>query len=377
MKVRRKKRVAIIIPGGIGGGYFKQGVPVLEDFVQRMALKYDVTVYSMIKVEPSYVPQGFVLKDIHAKRDHLNSYKILLTFFSFVVDHFNAKYDLLHGIWGFPSGLLAILLGKLLSIPTVVSLQGGEAANLPKINYGNMLSPRIRLLTLCVCRKADCLTVLTNYQINELRKFGFKRTDVHVIPYGVNKDRFVFKEKTLILPIRFIHVANLTMVKDQQMLLRAFKIISDNVNSKLQIVGEGESRVELELLCQTLGIQDQVEMLGAVSNSELPQYLGGAHIMLQTSLYEGQGVSIVEAAASGVVVCGTHVGLMVDWGNELCVTVAIGDYNQLAEEVLTLLKDSLKYKTLQKDAHSWSMKNNANYTAHQFDLLYQKSLYAN
>jgi hypothetical protein len=57
-----KKKIAIIIPGGIGGGNFLQGIPVVEDLVIKLSESFDVTVYSLIKTDPAYIPQNFILK---------------------------------------------------------------------------------------------------------------------------------------------------------------------------------------------------------------------------------------------------------------------------------------------------------------------------
>jgi glycosyltransferase involved in cell wall biosynthesis len=329
-----KKKVAIIIPGGIGGGYFMQGIPVLEDYIKRISESFDVTVYSMIKTDRSYQPQYFTLRHTNASHTHYTFWKIFLLVIIFLKGHLKNNYQLVHGIWGFPSGFLAVVFGKIFRIPSIVSIQGGEAAYIPKIRYGSMYNSSIRKLTLWTCKQADVLTALTDFQITELQKFGFRRKNTHIIPYGADEKLFVMNKKELTAPFRFIHVANLTEVKDQVTLLKAFKLISEKAASTLRIVGDGSCLSQLKILAKNLDLEEKIEFIGAIPHKNLPEHLHWAQVMLHTSLYEGQAVVIAEAAACGVVVCGTKVGLIADWGEERCIPVDCLDFQTMARKVL-------------------------------------------
>jgi glycosyltransferase involved in cell wall biosynthesis len=369
-----KKRVAIIIPGGIGGGYFMQGIPVLEDYIKRISESFDVTVYSMIKTDRAYQPQYFTLRHTNAAHTHHIFWKIILLTLLVTKDHLRNKYELVHGIWGFPAGFLAVVFGKIFRIPSIVSLQGGEAACIPKIPYGNMYSISIRKFTLWTCKHADVLTALTNFQITELQKFGFMRKNAHIIPYGADEKLFVMNEKKLIAPFRFIHVANLTEVKDQVTLLKAFKLISEKAVSSLRIVGDGSCLSQLKTLAKNLGVEEKIEFIGAIPHKNLPEHLHWAQVMLHTSLYEGQAVVIAEAAACGVVICGTRVGLIADWGEERCIPVDCLDFQTMAHKVLELLGNYEKYAILQNKAYEWALRHTAATMAASFQELYSQLL---
>ncbi len=369
-----KKRIAIIIPGGIGGGYFLQGIPVVEDLVQRLSATFDVTVYSLIKTDLAYIPKNFILRHTNAGRNRPVIWRIFLCSLLFIKDHFKKRYQLVHGIWGHPPGRMAVILGKIFGIPSVVSIRGGEAASVPEINYGNMLKPRIRKITLWTCKHAGAITALTMFQIKELQKHGFVRSDFHIIPNGADEQVFTLYKKPLEPPYYFIHIANLNAVKDQATLLKAFKIIASKVDSILRIIGDGECMEQLKILAKKLGIEDKTIFTGAVQNKELPKHLHWAHIMLHSSLYEGQGVVLAEAAACGTVVCGTNVGLIYDWGNTCCIPVNCGDYEAMAHEVLQLLVSPDQYNLLQQNAYKWAMKNTATNMASSFENLYNSMM---
>jgi len=369
-----KKKIAIIIPGGIGGGNFLQGIPVVEDLVQRLSESYEVTVYSLIKTDPAYTPKNFVLRHTGAHYKRPVMWRIFLCSLLFVFDYVKNRYVLVHGIWGHPPGRMAVILAKIFGIPSVVSIRGGEAAHVPEINYGNMLHPRIRKITLWTCRNAAALVMLTRFQLTELRKYGMDRKDYHIIPNGVDETVFTFQKKALRAPYHLIHIGNLNPVKDQPTLLKAFKLISEKVDCRLKMVGDGESMHELKQLAENLGIADKVTFTDAIPNKALPGYLHEAHFMLHSSLYEGQGVVLAEAAACGVVVCATRVGLVADWGDNCCRPVPCRDFQAMANEVLSLIENPPEYERLQQNALNWAKENTAANMALSFEKIYNSLL---
>ena len=45
------KKIAIIVPGGIGNGKFLKGVPSMVNLIERLSHDFEITVYSLIKTE--------------------------------------------------------------------------------------------------------------------------------------------------------------------------------------------------------------------------------------------------------------------------------------------------------------------------------------
>ena len=356
------KRVAIIVNGGIGNGKFLQGVPSMVYLIERLSHDFEIVVYSLIKTEIKEVSKNFKLKSILANIKSPGWFKAFLLLFLFLKDHMIKRYDLIHAFWALPAGLLAVKLSKLFKIPCIVTLQGGETANLPEINYGNIVNEKSKKNTLEVCKKADKLVVLTKFQLTQLRSLGVHRDDIDIIHYGAEEKLFLFsKTKNFVVPFKFIHIANLTEVKDQNTLLKVFKIISERIDCQLTIIGDDFLQGKIQKIVQDFGLKN-VFFVNAVPHQQLNKYLSDSHFMLHTSLHEAQAVVINEAMASGVIVCGSRVGLLYDLSAELCISVDCGDYATLAEKILDLIFDKERIEKMRTSAFDWSAKHSASWT---------------
>ena len=366
------KRVAIIVPGGIGNGKFLQGVPSMVNLIERLCNDFEITVYSLVKTETKEVSKNFKLKSIPLSLKLPGWVKALLLLPLLFKDHLEKRYDLIHAFWALPAGFLAVKLSKFLKIPCIVTLQGGETANLPEINYGNILNEKSKEKTLEVCKKANKVVVLTNFQLMQLRSLGVNRNDIEIIPYGVEENLFPFnKNKNFAEPCKFIHVANLTEVKDQETLLRAFKIINEKVNCQLTIVGDDFLEGKIQQLVQELMLRN-VLFVEAVPHYELNKYLSNSNFMLHTSLHEAQAVVINEAMSSGVIVCGSSVGLLYDLTDDSCITADCGDYNTLAEKILELISDKERIEKMRVTAYNWTANHSALWTYELYKKIYER-----
>ena len=80
-------------------------------------------------------------------------------------------------------------------------------------------------------------------------------------------------------------------------------------------LGDG-SLQETEELARLLGLEDRVRIDGAVAHGDVPQVFARGDIFLNTTNCESFGVSVVEAAASGLCIVSTDAGALADmWAN--------------------------------------------------------------
>jgi glycosyltransferase involved in cell wall biosynthesis len=363
----KKPAIAIIIPGGIGTGHNNGGVPVLERLVKLLAKDFTITVFSLFPVNENYKPDGFELIGITTRNLVLRMVSFFRTFHR---HHRVRSFQAVHGFWVLPGGLLAVLAGRIFSIKSIVSILGGDAIALPEIKYGQLRNPFSRRLIFMTLKHADEVNALTNYLVNNLRRAGFSRDGIRIIPWGIDTQMFWYLEKELQRPVRFLHIGNLHPVKDQETLLKAFNIISKTIDSTLTIIGEGILKPGILALIDSFQLQERVTILNPIPYEQLPGYYHQADILLHTSLSEGQCEVVTEAMSAGVLVCGTKAGLMADLP-DCCVSVVIRDYEQLALQVLKVIADEQRLAAIKERAHQWTAVHSIYWTTDRLADLYK------
>lgn len=85
-------------------------------------------------------------------------------------------------------------------------------------------------------------------------------------------------------------------------------VVRERPDVGLVIVGDGRLRQALESRVAELGIAQQVQFVGALPN--VFDAYAGADVFLQVSQYEGYGMTLVEAALSGLPIVTTDVGVV-------------------------------------------------------------------
>ena len=111
--------------------------------------------------------------------------------------------------------------------------------------------------------------------------------------------------------ITFINIARLSIEKDQEKLIRAFKEIhSKYPNTKLLILGDGPLKEHLQELIIDLRLKKSVFLLGRISNP-FP-YLKKSNCFIMSSNHEGQGLAMMEALILGKTIISTNFSCAYD-----------------------------------------------------------------
>jgi colanic acid/amylovoran biosynthesis glycosyltransferase len=85
--------------------------------------------------------------------------------------------------------------------------------------------------------------------------------------------------------------------------LKALKVLKDSsIDFRYRIVGEGDYRPQIEAEICALGLQENVEFLGTMSESDIAAELARSDVMLLNSINLGEAapVSVMEAMAAGI-----------------------------------------------------------------------------
>jgi glycosyltransferase involved in cell wall biosynthesis len=346
--MQKKPRLAIIGVGIIGNDNHKNGIPAFVQAIGQISLHYSVTVYSFIPIAQRYAPAGVRVRSVANMHIRL---QYVLMFLIFGWDHFRYQYSVIHAQSPFPAGVLSSFLSRIYRVPWLLSFHAGEAAAMPEIGFGDLLREPLKSISKRVTHNADLVMAFSEMQARDIeRNLQFPIANVKVLPRGIVVSPFQKKELTA--PICFIHISNYQPIKDIDMLLDTYQVLSQSIPGKLLIVGKNHEIETFEKIKER-HLQDSVFIVGGIDHRELSIVMRNAHIMLHTSRYEGLPMVALEAMASSVVVCGTHVGVMADLSGRCCVTVEPGDYVGLAQRVQEIIRNPAAYYTLQRQAYDW------------------------
>jgi glycosyltransferase involved in cell wall biosynthesis len=124
-----------------------------------------------------------------------------------------------------------------------------------------------------------------------------------------------------------------------------------------RIAGEGSLRTELEQTAVRLGLQEEVEFLGFVS--DMPGFFSSVDVVVLPSLLEGLGVSVLEAMAAGKAVIASRVGglpeVVIDGATGFLVTPR--DVEGLADAIAKLAGDRLLFHDMGQNGKERLVKN--------------------
>jgi glycosyltransferase involved in cell wall biosynthesis len=324
--------------------------------VERLAERFDLTFYSLASVDPGYQPKGFRLRAAlprSADREWRGRrWGALIG--RFVADHARRPYDVTLSLWGYPVGTAAVAISALARRPSAVMLLGAETASVPQIDYGQMRRSLSRRLVLLTCARADALIAVSQQQLGALAQHGLHRRESHLIPIGAEKELFPFEPKTPDGTLKILHVANLTLVKDQATLVRAFALVSKELDARLRIVGSDFLEGAIHNLVRDLGLADRVELVGPVPFGSMPAHYRWSDIAMLTSLSEGQSRFLTEAAMSGVLVVSTPAGHISELGEAAAVVINPGEPQDAAKKIVAAARDRTGWEARVANARAWA-----------------------
>ncbi|MBE6049870.1 MAG: glycosyltransferase family 4 protein [Clostridium sp.] len=207
------------------------------------------------------------------------------------------KVDVIHAHSAFWGAISAAYVAKKYNVPLVIT----EHTSLEHSRY--VRESYIKWIKEAY-NSADRLIAVGNGLKDELGKYTNK--NVEVIHNLVDFDRIkVTKEKTNNKGFQFFSLSYLVEGKGMDRLIKAFNDAFKDTEVYLKIGGDGEKREELEGLVKELGLEEQIEFLGALSRAEVANEMNNCDAFVLASEYETFGVVYIEAMALGKPVLGT------------------------------------------------------------------------
>ncbi|MGL5950268.1 MAG: glycosyltransferase [Cetobacterium sp.] len=197
---------------------------------------------------------------------------------------------------------------------------------------------------------------------------GISLKKIDVIPNGVSLRAFMGKPKER-KGNNLIMVSRFHQSKDHITVVRALEKLPKEYT--LTFIGEGETEEAVKREVLMLNLADRVQFLG-YSNS-VPVLLKRADIAIQSSNFEGFGLSALEAMASGTPIVATNVEGLADIVSESGLLFKVGDVNDLVQKI-KILEDSKVYLDKSKMGIKSSLVYSIEATAKKYIELYKEEL---
>ncbi len=229
---------------------------------------------------------------------------------------------------GFFLADVASFLGKLLGIPSILVLHGG---NLP--DFAEKYPRWVKR----VLRRAYTLVAPSSFMAERMSQYGF---EVRVIPNVIDLENYGRRLRRAISP-KLIWMRSFHPIYNPQMALDAFAAVRRELPDATLVMAGVDKGLEAAVKdsARRMGIGDAVRFPGFLDESAKIKEFSGADIYLNTNRIDNMPVSVVEACAMGLPVIATDVGglsHLITHG-ETGLLVSDGDAAEMADAVLALV----------------------------------------
>ena len=236
----------------------------------------------------------------------------------------------------------------------------GESRSVPRIAYerGMQMLIRANATHMLGCSEKACRYVFGDQIMKDPR--------AAVMPDGIDCDRFAFNpevreqvRKEYGLDGKFVvgHVGHFNPAKNHEKILSVFaEVCRRRGDAALLLVGDGELEQDVRNRSAELGLTDKVVFAGA--HKDVERFYQAMDVFLFPSQYEGFGMAMIEAQASGLACVASDVV-----PEETCVSGKVEFYSltasdsEWAEMVTSITEDCrLRENAIEKIANYFDIR---------------------
>jgi glycosyltransferase involved in cell wall biosynthesis len=291
----------------------------------------------------------------------ITAYSPSLSFLK-IISKIDADVIHLHGYMSFQTDFGA-LIGYLRKIPVILTPHGSLLgydylydSDTSKLPY------RIHdILTLKIPAKISKKIIATSQaEFEDCKNFGITEDKIKLIPLSFNPPDISKSKQKSTKKTKLLFVGRIVPLKNLDVLLEAVKIIKkdipeieftlvgDEVSGRLH--GDAGYKQKLLSLIDTLEIKENIKFVGWKTGKELWNIYQNSDLFLFASTYENFGLPLLEAAHFGLPLVSTDVGVAKDLIDENKGGNIISklDENEFAKNIITLLKNDLRYEEVSK-----------------------------
>jgi glycosyltransferase involved in cell wall biosynthesis len=293
-------------------------------------------------------------------------FSVLLKLYAFLKQKQWQDLDIIH-VHLFPSQLLVPFVINILGLKAFLLTTEHSTFNRRRnTKFGKLVDKYLySRYTNIICISSGVYNCMSKWQPALTNNLLTIYNGIDIEKYSVTT-QLITEKKTLIV----ISVGRLVEAKNYEIAIRAISKIQA-LACEYWIVGTGKLEPSLKNLVSSLNLEDKIKFLGY--RTDVPELLQQADIFLSTSLWEGFGLSVVEAMAAGIpVVVSNIVGVreIVDEQFQAGFLVDPRSEDTIAYHISQLLEDSELRMLMGKNAQLRASHFNINQTIKEHLNLY-------
>lgn len=260
--------------------------------------------------------------------------------------------DIIHTQTEFSMGVIGRFVAKKLNIPCLHTYHTMYEDYLHYVANGHLLKPvHVKEGTLAFCHHLDGVVAPSKRVLDKLVSYGVQ-SPIRVIPTGIDVNHYQhapkvdlrpklgFKPDTPIL----LSVSRLAQEKNLGTMLSAMPQIIKRVPSvQLVIVGDGPVREALKNQVKRMHLNQHVTFVGQIDNDKVYQYYQMANVFVSTSNSESQGLTYIEALATGLKVVVVRGAYTEDLLNQKTLGMTFRGIPEYVQDVVEYLKHPERY----------------------------------
>lgn len=225
-----------------------------------------------------------------------------------------SEFTLVHSLTEYPLSFMAARCAKKNKLPFIMNALGTYAVA-PLVQWP------AKYLLKSSYNGAKEIIAISQFTKDKIIEYAKKDYNVSIIHPGVNFSRFVDKPDMSEIVEKYknnlvlLTVGKLIPRKGHDLAIYAIaKIKNKYPNLKYLIVGDGKHEGFLKQLVKDLGLDNQVEFLGRVSNDDIIKYFHLCDLYVHTPTFsndlkfEGFGIVYLEASACGKPIVASDAG---------------------------------------------------------------------
>jgi glycosyltransferase involved in cell wall biosynthesis len=214
-------------------------------------------------------------------------------------------FDLLDAHYFFPDGVAAVMLGRALGKPVIITARGTDINLIPRY-------PAPRRMIRWAAERADGLITVCAALKDELVRLGIPPERVRTLRNGVDLEIFrpiplqQAKDALALDGPVLASVGSLIERKGHDLVIRALEHLP---KVTLLIAGQGPEKAALARLAAAVGVASRVRFLGSIPHERLREIYSAADALVLASSREGWPNVLLESMACGTPVIASNV-----WG---------------------------------------------------------------